>query len=64
MKKKEKQLKITLIRSTIGIHPKHKGSVRGLGLRRIRQSNIVTDTPCNRGMINQVSYLLSVEEVQ
>jgi len=36
--------------------------VRGLGLRRIRQSVEVEDTRCIRGMINKVSYLLDVEE--
>jgi large subunit ribosomal protein L30 len=37
--------------------------VAGLGLRRIRHSVEVIDTPENRGMINKVSYLLQVEEV-
>lgn len=59
----KKQLKVTLLRSTIAIHPKHKQSVKGLGLRRPRHCVLVDDTPCNRGMINQVAYLLSVEEI-
>jgi large subunit ribosomal protein L30 len=58
-----KKLKVTLSKSTIAIHPKHKECVKGLGLRRIHQAVVVSDTPCNRGMINKVSYLLSVEEV-
>jgi len=57
-----KKLKVTLVRSTIAVHPKHKLCVRGLGLRRIRHSVIVDDTSCNRGMINKVAYLLTVEE--
>lgn len=63
MASKKKSLKITLTRSVIAIHPKHKECVKGLGLRRPHHSVVVSDTPCNRGLINKVSYLLSVEEV-
>jgi len=56
------QVKITLTKSVIGRLPAHKACVAGLGLRRIHQSVSVEDTPCNRGMINTVSYLLKVEE--
>ena len=41
----------------------HTACVAGLGLRKIHQTVTVIDTPENRGMINRVSYLLSVEEV-
>ena len=58
----EKKIKVTLEKSTIGRLKKHKDCVAGLGLRRIRQSVEVIDTPANRGMINKVSYLLSVED--
>ncbi len=58
----EKKIKVTLVKSTIGRLQKHKDCVAGLGLRRIRQSVEVLDTPANRGMINKVSYLLSVED--
>lgn len=58
----EKKIKVTLVKSTIGRLKKHKDCVAGLGLRRIRQSVEVIDTPANRGMINKVSYLLSVED--
>ena len=58
----EKKIKVTLVKSTIGRLQKHKDCVAGLGLRRIRQSVDVIDTPANRGMINKVSYLLSVED--
>lgn len=58
-----KQVKVTLVRSKFGRKPKHLDCVTGLGLRRINHSVIVEDTPCNRGMINKVSYLLKVEEV-
>jgi large subunit ribosomal protein L30 len=60
---KPKELKVTLVKSRFGRLKNHKACVAGLGLRKIRQSVTVLDTPENRGMINKVSYLLSVEEV-
>lgn len=57
-----KQLKVTLVRSPIRRHATHKACVSGLGLRRLHHSVTVEDTPCNRGMINKVSYMLKVEE--
>ncbi len=56
------QLKITLKKSVIGRTPAHILSVQGLGLRKINHSVVVKATPENLGMINQVRYLLSVEE--
>jgi large subunit ribosomal protein L30 len=58
-----KELKVTLVKSRFGRLKSHKACVAGLGLRKIRQTVTVKDTPENRGMINKVSYLLSVEEV-
>ena len=58
----EKQLKVTLIKSKHGRLKSHKACVSGLGLRKIHQTVTVQDTPENRGMINRISYLLSVEE--
>ena len=58
-----KQIKVTLLKSRFGRLKSHKACVAGLGLRKIRQSVVVLDTPENRGMINNVSYLVSVEEV-
>ncbi len=58
-----KQLKVTLMKSRFGRLKSHKACIAGLGLRRIRHSVTVLDTPENRGMINKVSYLLEVEEV-
>ena len=55
-------LKITLVRSTIGQKPKTRATVRSLGLRKIRQSTVRPDTPEVRGMINRVSHLVDVEE--
>lgn len=59
-----KQLKVTLVRSTIGRTENHKRVVKSLGLRKLNSSRIHNDTPVIRGMINKVSYLLKVEEVQ
>ena len=59
---KHKQIRVTLIRSTIETLKAHKACVKGLGLRKIRHSVLVEDTPCTRGMINRVRHLLTVEE--
>ena len=56
------RLKVTLKKSVNGRLESHRACVRGLGLRRIRHSVEVEDTPCTRGMIGKVSYLLDVEE--
>jgi len=56
----EKRIKVTLTRSTIGRLPKHRETVRGLGLSRIRQVVELEDTPAVRGMINKVNYMVSV----
>jgi len=57
---KQKKIKVTLTKSTIGRLKAHKACVAGLGLRRIRHTVEVIDTPENRGMINKVSYMVSV----
>jgi len=57
-----KKVKITLVKRKFGRKPGHLECIHGLGLRKIRQSRVVEDTDCNRGMINKVSYLLKVEE--
>ena len=58
----DKQVKVTLVRSTIGRLKKHQACVRGLGLRRMHHTVVVDATPENMGMINKVSYMLKVEE--
>lgn len=57
---KAKRIQVTQTRSTIGRLPKHKETVRGLGLRRIGHTVELEDTPAVRGMINQVNYMVSV----
>ena len=56
-----KMLKVTLKKSTIGRLKSHKACVAGLGLKKIRQTVEVEDTPSVRGMVNKAHYLLSVE---
>ncbi len=60
---KAKELKVTLVKSKHGRLKRHKACVAGLGLRRMHQTVTVIDTPENRGMIDRISYLVSVEEV-
>jgi len=60
----DKTLKVTSNKSLNGRLKSHKACVAGLGLRKIRQSSLVEDTPSVRGMINKVSYMVSVEEVK
>ncbi len=57
-------LKITQVRSAIGTKPKHRGTLRALGLGRIGKSNTLPDRPEIRGMIARVPHLIDVEEVQ
>jgi large subunit ribosomal protein L30 len=54
-------VRVTLVKSTIGRIASHRACVAGLGLRRIRQTVELQDTPAVRGMINTVSYLVKVE---
>ena len=57
------QLKVTLVKSKIGTKPKHRGTVRALGLGRIGSSNVLADRPEIRGMVARVPHLVRVEEI-
>ena len=57
------RLVVTQTRSAIGSKPKHRGTLRALGLRGIGQSNELPDRPEIRGMLARVPHLISVEEV-
>ena len=57
------QLKVTQSRSAIATKPKHRGTLRALGLRGIGQSNVLPDRPEIKGMIARVPHLIKVEEV-
>lgn len=58
----EKTIKITLVKSIIGRKPKHINIVRQLGLGKTNSSVSHNDNPAIRGLINQIDYLLLVEE--
>ena len=58
-----KQIKVTLVKSTFGRLQKHRDTVRGLGLGKLNSSSVLTATPEIMGMVNKVGYLLKVEEV-
>ena len=56
-------VKITLIKSVSNENKSIKATVAALGLKKIRQSKVLEETPANMGQINKVSYLLSVEKI-
>jgi len=58
----KKKIQVTLVKSTISRHETHKACVVGLGLRKVNSTSIVEDTPAVRGMINKISYMVSVKE--
>lgn len=57
------EIKITLVKSTIGSKPKHRKTVQALGLRKTNSSVIQKDNEAIRGMITQVRHLVKVEEI-
>jgi large subunit ribosomal protein L30 len=58
-----KRLRVTLVRSPHRRLASHKACVMGLGLRRMHQTVEVEDTPCTRGMVKKIGYMLKIEEV-
>ena len=57
------EIKVTQIKSTIGTKKNQRDSLRTLGLRKIRQSVVREDNAQNRGLVNVVRHLVTVEEV-
>jgi len=55
-------LVVTQIKSAIGAKPKHKGTLRALGLGKIGATNTLPDRPEIRGMIARVPHLVEVSE--
>ena len=55
-------LVVTQVRSSIGAKPKHRGTLRALGLGRIGKSNTLPDRPEIRGMIAKVPHMITVDE--
>ena len=62
MVKQGKTLKVTLVKSPIGFNKTQAKTVEGMGLRRIRHSVTLLDTPETRGMIHKVRHLVTVAE--
>jgi large subunit ribosomal protein L30 len=62
MSEQQKTLKVTLVKSPIGFNEKQGRVVQGMGLRKIRQSVELADTPEVRGMIHKVRHLVDVTE--
>ena len=60
----EKKIKITQIKSVIGSIPKHRKTIKALGLKKIRHSVVKKDSPVIRGMIWQVKHMVKVEDYQ
>lgn len=58
----EKNLIVRQVRSSIGTKPKHRGTLRALGLGRIGKVSILPDRPEIRGMVSRVPHLIEVEE--
>ena len=56
-----KKIKVTLLKSFVGIRRTHRATVRGLGLKRINHAVELADTPAVRGMIEKVSYLVRID---
>lgn len=57
------ELKITLVKSTIGALPKHKKTVQALGLKKLNSSVVRQNNAATLGMVNQVKHLVKVEEI-
>ena len=56
------KLKVTLVKSPIGCVPNHRRTVEALGLKKVNKTVELPDNAAVRGMVNQVSYLVKVEE--
>ena len=57
------KLRVTQVKSTISHIARNRATVRALGLRGIGSTSIVADNPATRGMVRQVRFLVTVEEV-
>ncbi|HVL28346.1 MAG TPA: 50S ribosomal protein L30 [Acidimicrobiales bacterium] len=56
------EITVVQVRSAIGSKPKHRGTLRALGLGRIGKRRVLPDRPEIRGMVAQVTHLVRVEE--
>jgi large subunit ribosomal protein L30 len=58
----KKTVRVTLVRSPIGFNKTQAATVQGMGLRKIRHTVELADTPETRGMIHKVRHLVQVVE--
>jgi large subunit ribosomal protein L30 len=58
-----KKLRLTLVRSPIGYEKSQRATARGLGLRKLNSTVVVTATPAVHGMVAKIIHLLEVEEI-
>jgi large subunit ribosomal protein L30 len=58
----EGQIEVKQVRSAIGVKPKHRGTLRALGLGRVGQKNVLPDRPEIRGMVARVVHLVEVSD--
>lgn len=58
----ERRIVVRWVRSAIGFDRRQRATLRGLGLKRLRQSVELVDSPPVRGMIDKVKHLVAVEE--
>lgn len=63
-KKDYTKLKITQIKSPIGYRQRARKTLEALGLKRMHHTVIQPDNPAIRGMVNSISHLVKVEEVE
>jgi large subunit ribosomal protein L30 len=57
------KLRVTQVKSTISHVARNRATVRALGLHGIGSTSVVTDNPATRGMVCQVRFLVTVEEI-
>ncbi|MBE7101346.1 MAG: 50S ribosomal protein L30 [Clostridiales bacterium] len=57
------KIRVTLVKSTIGQVESVKGTIKALGLKKIRSSKELDDTPVVQGMITKVKHLVKVENI-
>lgn len=62
--KKEKMLKITLVKSPIGAVPKNRATIEAMGLNKLNKSVLLPDNDATKGMIRKVGYMLKVEDAE
>ncbi len=57
------KIKVTLVKSTIGEIASVKATIAALGLKKIRSSKELEDTPAIQGMLTKVKHLVKVENI-